>query len=531
MATLRRDSVRRAPTLPGIATGRTRLLLLSGVFLFALQLRLWVFLGHPTPRDDAFIVFRVARNLAKGVGFVFNDGERLQAISSPLYALLAGGTWWLIGDTAIPVLQVLGVLADSVAAVLLCLVVSSALGMGRGRLHGAGVLAGILYAGCSSNVLIAPNGLETGLYTCAIAATFLFLAREKTGLALAGSAVCGMLRPEGFLVALVVLIDRFRATRRVPAREAMWLAIAALPYAAFAITYYGSLLPQTVVAKNLIARSAAVEWQFIAQKLFLGGPLRWILGTSVFVGALSLVRHRSLPPLTVWGLAYVAFFSSVGSWWPWYFPPALLAYFALAGIGLAAATHLISQPRLSQGALALATAVASLVLARDTMTKADRVLETTRVMHSQLSEVAQWVNRCTAPTATVMLEPLGILGYYADRRVEDYLGLASRRVTDALKRLDRRVGGKPLLETRSAWWDGSRDPEALRAAIDAVRPEVLVLPKEVYAVAASAGSLQDYELRRTTPMFVLTRASASAGLLPLKVRGAPGTAMFEDCWE
>lgn len=510
-------------------TGRPRCFLLSAVFLFAVQLRLQFFLGHPTPRDDAFIVFRVARNLAEGNGFVFNAGERLQAVSSPLYGLLAGGAWWLVGEAAPPALQALGILADSVAAFLLCLVVSSAMGMGRGRLHPAGLLAGVLYAGCSSAVLVAPNGLETGLYVCAIGGTFYFLARERIGLAVAGAAACGMLRPEGFLVAVVVLIARFRATQRIPTREAAWLALAALPYAVFALAYFGSLLPQTVVAKNLMARSAEVEWEFIAEKLVFGGPLAWILGSSVLIGALALRRRRSLPPLAVWGLAYVVLFSSVGSWWPWYLPPALFGFFGLAGIGLAAVVGLIARPRLARGAVAVAAAVAALVLARDTMIKAERSGKSIDTMYSQLREVAEWVNQCTAPTATVMLEPLGVFGYYADRRVEDYPGLASRHVTDALKRLQRRVGARPRLENRTVWWNGYQDPEALEVAIEAVRPEVLVLKERVYAVTASASVFRYYELRRTDPMFVLTRVDA--GFLPAKASGATGGAASEDCWE
>jgi hypothetical protein len=316
-----------------------------------------------------------------------------------------------------------------------------------------------------------------------------------------------LLRPEGFLVALVVLIARFAATRRVPVREAIGLALAAMPYAVFATTYYGSVLPQTVVAKDLVERSAAAQWFFIIQKMFLGNPASWTLGTSALVGVLIVRRHQRLLPFVFWGLAYVAFFSSVGSWWPWYVPPALLPFFALAGVGLAAPIGLLSPPRLGHGALALALGAVSLFLAADTMDKAQRNLEATSSLTLQLQEVAQWVNETTASTATVMLEPLGVFGYHAHRRVDDYPGLASRRVTNALKTLNRRVGGNP------------QDHEALRAAVEMVRPDVLVLRAPEYEAAARAGDLRAYELRRVfpipwvsgqhrgalTPMFVLIR--------------------------
>src|SRR5262245_40101623 len=205
----------RGPQRPA-ARALTDPLLLTGLFLFALLLRAMVWVGYPTPGDDAFIVFRVARNLAAGVGFVFNPGERVQAVSSPLYGLLAGGAWWLAGErAAIPALQGVGVLADSLAAVVLAILVSSST-RGRGlRVRPAGLLAGALYAGCSSSVLVAPRGLETGLYTCSIAAAFLALQRERVRVCLLASIACALLRPEGVFVPFVVLAARFARTRRV----------------------------------------------------------------------------------------------------------------------------------------------------------------------------------------------------------------------------------------------------------------------------------------------------------------------------
>jgi len=487
-------------------------LILAGVFLFALLLRSLVWLEYPTPRDDAFIVFRVARNLAAGAGFVFNAGERVQAVSSPLYGLLTAGTWWLAGArVTIPVLQGLGAVADSLAAVLLALLVSASPRDGRLRLSPAGLLAGILYAGCSSSALVASHGLETGLYTCAIAAAFLALRREKVGPCLVASTACALLRPEGALVPLVVLAARFAATRRLPLRELAWVSLAALPYAVFAVLYYGSVLPQTVVAKSLVERSTAAEWWFIAQKLWLGAPASAILGTAAWIGAVLLRRRPTLIPIVGWGAAYLALFSSLGSWWPWYVPPVLLAFFALAGTGLAAATRAIAPPRLARVALALAMPGVAPLLARDTMAKAERNLGSSAATYAQMREAAEWVNEHTAPTATVMLEPLGIFGYHVDRVVEDYPGLASRRVTNAMKRLNRAVGGNP------------QDHEALRAAIDMVKPEVLVLREPEYAVAAGAGELDGYELRHVSAIPWVSNPSLGAPVsMMILTRSAPG---------
>jgi len=52
-------------------------------------------------RDDAFITFRYAKNLADGLGFVYNPGEHVYGTSSPGFALLMAV--WLFIFPAQPV--------------------------------------------------------------------------------------------------------------------------------------------------------------------------------------------------------------------------------------------------------------------------------------------------------------------------------------------------------------------------------------------------------------------------------------------
>ncbi|MGB7539480.1 MAG: hypothetical protein WBM17_13155, partial [Anaerolineales bacterium] len=47
--------------------------------------------------EDAFIVFRFARNLAGGLGFVFNPGERVYGSTTPFYTFILSLWYWLTG--------------------------------------------------------------------------------------------------------------------------------------------------------------------------------------------------------------------------------------------------------------------------------------------------------------------------------------------------------------------------------------------------------------------------------------------------
>ena len=70
------ESLRRYKTIAfALAYSMSLAILLYG------QLRDWAY-------DDPFITFRYAENLARGLGFVYNPGERVLSTTTPLFALL-----------------------------------------------------------------------------------------------------------------------------------------------------------------------------------------------------------------------------------------------------------------------------------------------------------------------------------------------------------------------------------------------------------------------------------------------------------
>src|SRR5262249_45460163 len=75
----------------------------------------------PTAGDDAFISFQYARNLARGLGLVFNSGERIWGFTSPLQTILLG-LLTSAGFDTVRAAFVTGFLWTSLAAVLLYVV-------------------------------------------------------------------------------------------------------------------------------------------------------------------------------------------------------------------------------------------------------------------------------------------------------------------------------------------------------------------------------------------------------------------------
>src|ERR1700692_2518820 len=124
--------------------------------LVALLARL---LTGPHPIDDAYITFRYARNLAEGLGLVYNPGEWVLGTTAPLWAiLLAGG--YLLGITDLAWLAtLLSAICDAASAVLLV-----ALGLRLGWRPAGAALIGLAWALNPMSIAFATGGMETSLF-------------------------------------------------------------------------------------------------------------------------------------------------------------------------------------------------------------------------------------------------------------------------------------------------------------------------------------------------------------------------------
>lgn len=192
--------------------------------------------------DDAAIIFRYAQRIVDGKGFTFNDGDRTNGSSAPLYTLV------------LTILRGFGADLHLSAKAIAALSYATAVGLAvrlAGKIGGesAAVVAGILMLASSEFRIQALNGLETGLAAAlGLAALTSWLARREilTGIFL-GLAVTNKL-DAGILVVAIVgaagLLER-RACLRLLATT----TVVALPWMVFAQTYFGSILPYSASQK------------------------------------------------------------------------------------------------------------------------------------------------------------------------------------------------------------------------------------------------------------------------------------------
>jgi hypothetical protein len=422
--------------------------------------------------EDYYITFRVSQNLARGVGLVFQPGERVHAFTSPLGVLLPALISWSTGTQSDELtlwifrLVTIGAFAGAAATVW-----SIARALGWSRLSCA-FAAGLAMTDAKS-VSFSTNGMETAFMLLFLALSIRRLVAEPKGVDW-GLACCWAAlmwtRPDSFIffggVALGWWLfapgSRLSGARAAMARRFLKASLVCaalyLPWFVWAWWYFGSPIPHTVVAKafgnNLpnwpgmllllvtlpIRCWAASKWDFILLPTYAGDFGGWppfityvvrALG-GIVVWAFMLPRMaaatRALSVAFIVAIFYLAFIQL----FPWYMPPAaLLAILVLAGV-LEAGLKAFRRKAIP---IALGAAVvlfsASLLAA-----SAWQLRQQQRIIEGQRKEIGMWLKANSAsPADTVFLEPLGYIGYYSGLKMLDYPGLSSTEVVAARRKV------------------------------------------------------------------------------------------------
>jgi len=446
------------------------------VFLCVLALRLWA-AGHAHPADDACITYRYAANLAHGHGFVFNPGERVLGTTTPLLTLLLAVPGMLGLDVATVGLGLCLVLSAVSAALLALLVHREA-----GHAVAAGAAATWLVFSTHQNYL-ATSGMETTLLIALMLGSFLLLRCERPLPATVLAAFTPLVRPEG-LVWLVLCC----AVLAVRHRRQWWLLGPALfPLALwglFATTCFGSVIPQSVLAKRLQGggpMSPGAEWLALLSPL--GAPS---LLVALVAGGLLYAAWRDRLLLLPVGFSIIfvgAYLWAGPTPYPWYPGPLDAALGIIAGVlvGRSLASLRASE---RMGLRHVAPLLVLVLLGLLLYGRADG-------MHRQLTQLrgpevhrllAEWVQEHTTATDVILVGDVGYIGYYnLDRRIYDQYGL---------------VWAFPLPSGPAAIPD-----RWLQAAASAVRPSVIIASAADHRLAPWPGyhwvdSVEGYAIGR-----------------------------------
>lgn len=235
-------------------------------------------------QDDGFIVFRYAEHFARGLGLVFNPGERVEGYTCFLYAVLMAAGFKLGAE---PVTWSYAIGLTAYAASLAATLRLGTLASGDRRI---GLLAMILAGTFFSFSAYATGGLETSLETALVSwalvagVTEALAERPTLGRRVGFSVLAALAlltRLDAVLVLLPVGAWLLAAPRgALSLRGILPLVLPAAlllgPWFAWKQAYYGDLLPATFYAKaqggQSLGQGLLYVYRFVTS-YWLAGPL------------------------------------------------------------------------------------------------------------------------------------------------------------------------------------------------------------------------------------------------------------------
>jgi hypothetical protein len=457
--------------------------------LIGLLFLLWLrFYQPPNTVDDAYITFRYARNLASGVGFVYNPGERVLGTTTPAYAVLLAVASRVSGLYDYP--RVALWVNALINALAFCVI----LRLGA-RLTGrawVGLGTGLLFALEGRGLDFSTGGMEAGFNQLAILTTFLLLIENRTRWAAAALGLAVLIRPDGVNLAAAffgVLGIEALAGRRalnprpkaqvrrgafnrtplqaLPWAEAAIFALVVLPWVVFATLYFGNFIPQSILAKSELYRTPELMalraflvqiralWPFSLPPLEPNQDLGRELLQALLPAALALLglyaatrRQPRAWAMGVYMLLFIVFYS-IGNplWLGWYEIPLfplyhLLFLSALTWLGERAADLLhrpSAVPALAHGLAALGVVVLAVphlsrlnVLPWEAPQRAAFVLNP--AFNKQREADYRLLGRMLQPAARsdrlAAIPEIGAFGYVYGGDLFDTAGLISPRTND-----------------------------------------------------------------------------------------------------
>ena len=415
---------------------------------------LWFGLSTRIALEDAFITFRYARNLAEGHGFVYNVGERVLGTTAPLQTMLLAALGAVLGPARIP---------------LIAAIVMPAFGIAAGvTAYGALIRFGISRAGAAAGVLVlllhpvivrtSLGGMETPLALFLMALSLHFVSKRESVGAAAAVGLLALCRVDGLVWGVLVVGATVLSSYRKLCKQAWkqaWKEAAVLgaivaPWVVFSWLYFGSAVPNSMVAKGVVRPGRE---DLLMQPAYFSRLARFYLsgtgfetGQALFAVWLALVglgvyavvrtRRRELLVLPIFPVVYaVAMYVGRAPRYEWYVAPMLFCCLLLGGAGIGQAVSWVAggrarwRWRAAAGACAavlIVPAVAGLVRELPRRERHARMFQENEVGLRRV--VGLWLRENTAEDARVAMEGIGYQGYYSERRVIDMYGLVTPEV-------------------------------------------------------------------------------------------------------
>ncbi|MDZ4773302.1 MAG: hypothetical protein SGI72_09235 [Planctomycetota bacterium] len=403
----------------GFTSGRPKLGAAHHAFLVVtvVACRLLAISACPT-YDDAFITYRYALNAGDGLGLVFNPGspwEPVLGTTTPLFAWILT-LFAKLGLDLVTTALALDIFFDACSAALIPRLF--------GRARASSTWALLAFAAFPPLVRITVGGMEAPLFSLFALLAVLAAAADKPVRAGVWSALTCLVRPEGVLLCVILLISGFSA-RRDARRIVLSMLVPMLVIGTIAVAIltakYGSPIPQSVIAK---AKMQPVDpdgltfarLKSIWSQAFLPHWVLLPLLPIVLIGAWRALRNPgALRLYSVFALAIVVAYSIAHPHtWGWYYFVPLAAWtfwFALQFDRLARSASKSFGPALSSAGALFGAPIGGALAMITTLIIGLR--HESRIPRDVYAPLGKWARETSAmePDARVLASDIGIIGW------------------------------------------------------------------------------------------------------------------------
>ncbi|MFI5122079.1 MAG: hypothetical protein ACHQJ5_04230 [Vicinamibacteria bacterium] len=412
--------------------------------------------------DDALITIKHAKNVADGVGLTHHLGEDgpVHGFTSVLSVLIPLPGELIASGGSFVVIRLVSLVAFVFAAIFAYRICR------RLELGSWPIGFALAYLALDHNqILYGVAGMETQIAVAVLLGGVHYVLEDRPRAAGIALGLALLARPDYVLWVAPALVFLLVRDRHSGARALLWTAAVAAPWVIFATLYYGSPVPNTIVAKSLAfsptlpsvtdlggwadflwtsLKAHQRDWTsmtpFLEQGFLVHAPLPdalskligWSVGALALVGAVTGWRRSpGLRPAIAFVFLWIAYrivFLTIG-YFDWYGVPTIALIVILAAAGLDRVT--VRAPRVVVAVPAVLLGFAYAMHIPFTLPIEYRVQH--QIEDRVRDPLGRYLGEVTKPGETIVTEPSGYFGYYTNATLLDYPGLTSTTVTDALR--------------------------------------------------------------------------------------------------
>ncbi|MBN1864042.1 MAG: hypothetical protein JW808_03995 [Victivallales bacterium] len=434
--------------------------------------------------EDFFITFRFSRNLADGLGLVYEPGKRVHGFTSPLGVLIpalcylafpAGehsGALWLfrlfvcipafVGGAMFMVMTFFGGIPRDFSKIPLAVKCPAA-------------FASLFYLLEAKAVMFSVNGMETALMLLFCGAAF-YLSIDNSGKKwlYAGISWAGLMwtRPDscfyvaGFMLTTWVcaLPGMRTAALKGIVKSAIVTTVLYLPWFVWSWAYYGTPVPHTVTAKGSGLLTGGIggflsrlmmhtSWVYQPVYPHFGG---WPGYVAIVASCMSFfcfcywmlspftaVRDMDAASLRISQIArggsvfffFICLYLGLMSFpYPWYFPPAgMIGCIALPAGLFTLSSKIKNRSRALLYPAAINSIVAVFLAFVLIMSTFQMRIQQQLIENDTRMAAGKWLKDAKSPEDRIFLECLGYIGYFSEGIMLDYPGLCTPEVVRLIK--------------------------------------------------------------------------------------------------